>query len=1283
MNYFGILFDMATIRKTTVSLVLAAILLASVAVLPGSISVANAQIGSFVGQDITIRTSADDHGAKFFGEGVLQVVIKDDTRDDDEDDTIQVRIDADSRNADVSRTFEVPNTNAGSQRFEFFLVHAQSQYADGMANDGTPLDPISREGFDDPADGFDGIGAPIIRFGTDAGSGVELQTGSGLYEEVTFDIRYADERITIRYDDTISQLLLDREAYGTDSIVYIRIDDQDANLNPTRMDSFTVTDADLNELFELSGLSFEDDVMFRETGDNTAVFEGKLQLVRADTASDDPAELAFSSESASITLNDKVNYANVSGPENDSNNTSSVNIVIEDEDGRLDDVTELTFGRELKLTLRDNDQNKDSDKDETITGRVKVRVGTGDANGNGQLDAGEGDEEFIRMEETDDNSGVFVIDLANNELKITFLAEGEVPRPQNGILELRKADIDKDITILYEDPLDSDSMTSITSRFIKKMLLTTGVVSLPDSAGINDDFVLTITDPDLNDNPRTRDSYSFTLSGNSGTFPLTKGGKSIGEMATIEMEIAGRIPAFGTPITYTLTETEVNSGVFSVNLKMAKILESANINVDDGDRIRITYNDLMGSTSRESSDTLVIARSSLAVDFSRELLPIPPVDNPADPAPESSVGGFVGTRSVTTLIVTDVRANLRSNSEDSIDFRFRNDPGVQGSSFTIRVEGNGIRETIDTTAKYDGTDPVGVIGNTGVVLKDILPELPTLKETGRSTGVFSEDLEFVNDGSLRIGDWHNLRVIVTYFNSAGDSESTGITFRGSEGFVSVDKLSVRTGDILTITVQDPDLNLDDSVVEQFRTSLDTNGFFILAIEPEDDRLKSRSVNAEIFRETGEDTGIFTATFVIGRDIPVTEDENGKEVNQARNILITYNDEIDSTGGSGDEIEINIPVTSSSGSIQVNSDEAGPGSKVQVLIIDSDLDINPLRTDKFEGDNSGNGFVVFRTDRREAGRASPDLEETGPNTGVFRFDIQLTPIEGGDDGRPIDVRGGSDPRIGVLPGDLLAIRYEDEHDANGQKATISKVIRITSWDPEFQADKDSYDENDRVNIIIVDPDANQNPDIADSLTGIRVYSDSDRVGQTFSALETDKNSGQFKLSFMLTTGVRGGAVTADLGDEVTVVYEDDFPADYAERVKDVSNPDKRFFYTFIVGADKAGINATTPSPPMLKNLAGEEITQVEAGQLVVLTTEIKNNNPRVQPFTALVEVRDPQDVTMYLQWQIGILNPSGTTEIGLSWTPEEAGDYRIRTFVISDFENPAVLSTIVTSEVSVQ
>ena len=351
---------------------------------------------------------------------------------------------------------------------------------------------------------------------------------------------------------------------------------------------------------------------------------------------------------------------------------------------------------------------------------------------------------------------------------------------------------------------------------------------------------LPLTDADLNDNPRTRDSYSFILAAGSGTFDLRRGGgPPIGDLATIEIEIGGNAPTFADDVTYVLSETEVSSGVFVATLDMGDILASAGISADDGDRSKVTYNDLMGRTARESSATLIIQRSSTAVDFSRELLPIPPEDDLSDPAPESSVGALVGTSAVTTLIVTDVRENTQSGVENTIDFDFRNDSGSPRPAFSLRVEGDGIRETIDTTAKYDGTDPSGELGDTGLFLADILPELPTLRETGRSTGMFDAELEFVNDGSLDTDEWQNLKIVFNYYNDVGDDETAGITFRGNTGVLSVDRSSVMVGNEIIVTVQDPDLNLNDADVEEFRTSLNTDGVFIVAIEPDDDEIETQ------------------------------------------------------------------------------------------------------------------------------------------------------------------------------------------------------------------------------------------------------------------------------------------------------------------------------------------------------------------------------------------------------------------------------------------------------------
>jgi hypothetical protein len=89
-----------------------------------------------------------------------------------------------------------------------------------------------------------------------------------------------------------------------------------------------------------------------------------------------------------------------------------------------------------------------------------------------------------------------------------------------------------------------------------------------------------------------------------------------------------------------------------------------------------------------------------------------------------------------------------------------------------------------------------------------------------------------------------------------------------------------------------------------------------------------------------------------------------------------------------------------------------------------------------------------------------------------------------------------------------------------------------------------------------------------------------------------------------------------------------------------------------------------------------------GQQVVLTTTVTNNIDDELPFVALVEVRDSSGITIFLAWQTGVMDAGDRNEVGLSWTPEEAGDYVVRTFVISNLSNPQVLSDVVTTNITV-
>ena len=535
-------------------------------------------------QTVTIKTSADSHVMKFFGSSFLQVIVTDPDKDDDNvQEEVSVEIDADPSGSFTSSsgTFIVPETSDSSSRFEFYLAFDSSTTPAIDADNSNGVAEYTGSNTE----------APIIRFGGEQ----ELPVTSGLFDDVNFDITVGNEEISVDYEESSGVLELDRSSYGSDSLLHLFIVDQDANIDPTNTDSFTLSNASLNaSVFELDGAIFNSAVTFDETGDNTARFEAIITL---------GTEIVASNDAIQITLDDRANYDDpVDSSVNDSLDTSSKSFDIDNADGELDDIPDITFASELKLTLRDNDQNKDSEDSEDLPNAVNVTV-----------DTTGGDVEFLDLTETDDNTGVFIIDLSNSELPVTFLSDGALPTVNNSKLELRQDDINEDILVDYTDPLDDNDAISITSSFTLEMNLATGSVDVPDAAGINNDFLLTLTDADLNDNPRTKDSYTF-VPNQVGPYELKKGGNPIGELVTLEFEIEGNPLDFGTQsVVYTLLETDINVGVFTAEIDMKDLLgfgeDGGRRAVDDGDTLRVTYNDLMDDVAKESSDELMIGES--------------------------------------------------------------------------------------------------------------------------------------------------------------------------------------------------------------------------------------------------------------------------------------------------------------------------------------------------------------------------------------------------------------------------------------------------------------------------------------------------------------------------------------------------------------------------------------------------------------------------------------------------------------------------------------------------
>jgi hypothetical protein len=423
------------------------------------------------GQEVSITTSADNHDGTFFGEGVLQIVINDPDSDDDgtiEEFTVDIEADPDS-GSQGSFSVIVPETSESSGRFEFFIVHF-----DSTAIGPEDIDPINSAGVEG-----DGICvsdcAPFVTFGTSG----DLQVDADLYEDVTFDLTAGNVEVTVKYEETLAQVSLDRSAYGSDSFVYVFIDDQDANLNPTAADEFIVNpdNAPNNDLLTLGGGSIEGTITFRETGDNTARFEGRYEL---------GASIDFESESLVLTLFDKANYGDtLDADENDSNGTDEVSFSIGDSDGIIDvgelitwdaelssDKSAYALGENVTITIEDPDANSNPSVVDEIDLVLSTSSGTA----------------VIAATETGQSTGIF---RANFQLN----SDGSIA---GTLLEL---DDGESVTISYTDERPADYQARLDSgqdpekEFTIEIKTVLGTLGIP-SASLSSPTVRAIGDGD-------------------------------------------------------------------------------------------------------------------------------------------------------------------------------------------------------------------------------------------------------------------------------------------------------------------------------------------------------------------------------------------------------------------------------------------------------------------------------------------------------------------------------------------------------------------------------------------------------------------------------------------------------------------------------------------------------------------------------------------------------------------------------------------------------------------
>jgi hypothetical protein len=96
-----------------------------------------------------------------------------------------------------------------------------------------------------------------------------------------------------------------------------------------------------------------------------------------------------------------------------------------------------------------------------------------------------------------------------------------------------------------------------------------------------------------------------------------------------------------------------------------------------------------------------------------------------------------------------------------------------------------------------------------------------------------------------------------------------------------------------------------------------------------------------------------------------------------------------------------------------------------------------------------------------------------------------------------------------------------------------------------------------------------------------------------------------------------------------------------------------------------------SEPIMVDVSGSSIDNVVTGEPILVETKVTNNLDEEQAFTYILQVKDSNDYTVMLTWIKGAMNALASMNAGISWTPEEDGNYTVEVFVWKSPEDPGL------------
>ena len=299
-----------------------------------------------------------------------------------------------------------------------------------------------------------------------------------------------------------------------------------------------------------------------------------------------------------------------------------------------------------------------------------------------------------------------------------------------------------------------------------------------------------------------------------------------------------------------------------------------------------------------------------------------------------------------------------------------------------------------------------------------------------------------------------------------------------------------------------------------------------------------------------------------------------------------------------------------------------------------------------------------------------LTETSPNSGIFSGEIILTGFlhdvdgDGNFDTNPKTI--GNGPTDGFLESDMddsISISFEF---ADG--VVLVESVPVTWNYGTIKFSKDTFLSNDLIQIRVIDPDLNLNPEMIDTVN-IDVFSDSDASGLSITAIETSERSGSFVSTFSLSENISSGnRLYANPGDTIIAKYDDH------TLPKPFSKSDSQYVQTSaVVDYSTSPINRIQASPIFLSDGFGTPVTSFLPNTQMQIVGTIENEINYDQEFVYFFQIKNSDNTITSLSWIQGKLSPNQILEISQSWVPANSDNYILETYVWNSLNELIALS----------